>query len=118
MAKYYLWDQLDNIRDLAHQRSPGYAYAYFCGLQNILQHYAAYLGSETLRPVRMYQFLTDPEFRRKYMIEEFPDARFMQLAARCFEDVSLAKIEQLTEYVQSQMGGFKLDGWTLKVPCS
>jgi hypothetical protein len=116
MAKYYMWDQIDNLRSLWHYRSPGFWYAYHCGIQNIVGHYAAFLGSEVLRPVRMHEFFTDEVFRKKYKIDAFPDALFMRMAASCIETPSLEKIEQLTIYVQEKMGGFVLDGWTLKVP--
>lgn len=68
MMKYYLWDQLDNLRDLASRAAPGYLYAYHCGLQMLINFYAEYLGAEVLRPVRMYEFLNDENFRLKEKI--------------------------------------------------
>ena len=115
MAKYYMWDQIDNLRAMHALGSPGFMYAYHCGVQNILQHYAAFLGCEVLRPVRIHEFLTDPEFRRRYMIDGIPDDAFMDLAAQCIEDPSIERIEHLTAHVQGQMGGFELDGWTLRI---
>lgn len=114
MMKYYLWDQIDNLRDLAHQKSAGFEYAYYCGLQMLFGFYGEYLGAELLRPVRVHQFMTDSTFREKYAIEAFPDAVFMRMASRCMIKVDLKRIEKLTFYVQEKMGGFKSDGWRLR----
>lgn len=85
MMKYYLWDQLDNLRDLEAQKSHGLAYAYHCGLQMLFGFYGEYLRAEVLRPTRVYQFMSDASFRRKYAIRSFPDAVFMEMARRCME---------------------------------
>ncbi len=116
MMKYYLWDQLDNLRDLSDRTAPGFMYAYHCGLQMLIGFYAEYLSAEVLRPVRVYEFLSDEVFRTKYGINELGDKEFMAMAAEAIAHPALARIETLTEYVQEKMGGFILDGWRLTVP--
>ena len=116
MAKYFMWDQFEDLRRLAQGDQTAFAFAYYCGLQNILIHYGHYLGVEVVRPVRMYQFLTQREFRKKYCVDGFPDNEFVSLVANCMGKVDFSTIEKLTLYTQAQMGGFTLDGWKLKVP--
>ena len=116
MSKYYLWDQICDLRDLADQRHAGFAFAYYGGVQKILDFYGKYQGVEVPRPVRMYRFLSEPDFRRRYNIAPFPDGKFMRMAIWCFKTPSLKRIERLTKYVQEKMGGFSLDGWRLRVP--
>lgn len=116
MAKYYIWDQLEDLRRINERNPTAFPYAYFCGLQNVINYYAKFQNVETLRPVRMHQFLTDPVFRKKYRVGGFKDAAFVKLAAVCMENVSFRNIGLLTELVQQRMGGFVLDGWKLRAP--
>jgi hypothetical protein len=115
MAKYYMWDQIEDLRRIAAENPIAFPYAYHCGLQNIINHYAKYVGVETLRPIRMHAFLTDASFREKYRVPGFLDNDFVNLASRCMESCSFENIERLTVFVQEKMGGFSLDGWVLRV---
>lgn len=113
IRKYYLWDQLDNLRSLAEEKSPGLAYAYFTALQEILETYAAYLGLEIPRPGRIYRFLTDIEFCKRYLITEIPDPEFIAFFESAMRNPSLKTLEQITQLVHERMGGFNINGWTI-----
>lgn len=114
MRKYYLWDQLDNLHDLANRGAPGFVYAYYSGLQEILICYATFLCLEIPCPARIHSFLTDMEFQRRYGIALIPDATFLKLFGKAMPRPSLKIFEQLTNHVHKHMGGFRIDGWTLR----
>lgn len=116
MSKYYMWDQIDNMRDLADRKDPGFAYAYFAGVANVVEYYAKFLGAEILRPVRMHSFFSNEEFHKKYGIVPFPDKEFAALVIECMKGAVLDKVEHLTAYVTEKMGGLQIDGWILRVP--
>ncbi len=113
MSKYYMWDQIDNLRDLADREDPGFEYAYFAGVANIVEYYAKFLGAEILRPVRTHSFFSNKEFCRKYGIVPFPDKEFAVLVIECMKGAALDRVERLTAHVAEKMGGFWIDGWVL-----
>lgn len=117
MAKYYLFDQLLNIRALQEERSGGFQFTYFAHIQKILDTYGKFLGVEVLRPERIHQLLSDQEFCAKYGIAQFPDQHFMKLVIVCMECVDLEKLAKLNNYIIEIMGGFTTDGWMFEVDC-
>ncbi|TSC85832.1 MAG: nucleotidyltransferase domain-containing protein [Parcubacteria group bacterium Gr01-1014_8] len=116
MSKYYMWDQIDNLRDMAERRDPGFAYAYFAGVVNIVDYFSKFLGAEVPRPVRAYQFFSSEDFRRSYSIDSFPDQPFAELVLECMKGAEISRVNTLTEYVTEKMGGLNIDGWTLQTP--
>lgn len=116
IKKYYLWDQLDNLHSLAEEKSPGFTYAYYTGLQEIIEVYANYLGLELPRAGRMHRFITDSKFRKRYKIIEIPDKEFAALFELAMQKPILENLRKLTELVHSRMGGFIIDGWTVSGP--
>lgn len=114
LRKYYLWDQLDNLKDLAEREVPGFEYAYFAALQEIIAFYAAFLRIEIPRPARIHRFITDEDFRSRYDINEIPDTVFTGLFEKAMHGPSLKMIEQITEHVYEKTGGFSINGWYLQ----
>lgn len=117
MARYYLFDQLLNIRALYEEDSGGFLFAYFAHIQKILDTYGKFLGVEVLRPERIHQQLTDQEFCAKYGIEQFSDLMFRELTVLCMEHLDIDKLVILSQYVINKMGGFTTDGWLFEVDC-
>ncbi len=113
LRKYYLWDQLDNLEELKRRETPGFAYAYFAALQEVLAAYAAYKRCEIPRPARMHHFMTNADFRRRYGIAGIPDRRFRQLFCQAIAKPSLPALRRITAYAHERMGGFMIDGWAL-----
>jgi hypothetical protein len=113
IRKYYLWDQLDNLYSLQKEKSPGFIYAYFIALQEVIEKYAAYLRLELPRPGRMHRFLTDAEFCKRYMIPQIPDPEFRELFELAMREPLIEKLERITRLVHDRMGGFVIDGWTV-----
>ncbi|MEK9194748.1 MAG: hypothetical protein AAB975_00075 [Patescibacteria group bacterium] len=117
MAKYYLLDQLLNIRALYEEESKGFPFAYFAHIQKILDTYGKFMGAEVLRPERIYQLLTDQEFCAKYGIEQFPDRQFMGMAVACMKRMDIQGLITFNSYVLDKMGGFCTDGWLFESHC-
>ena len=114
--KYLLWDQLDNLQYLYKTRSRGLTYAYYVGLQNIIEYYAAALCLEIPRTNNIYRFLTNSSFHKKYQITPLPDPVFLELFKNAMGGLSLINFEKLTSHVQEITGGFSINGWTLSGP--
>jgi hypothetical protein len=115
-SKYALWEGLDSLKDIAEQKSPPFTYLYFLHLNRVVQSYTRFLGTEIPPPARLYRCLAEEDFREKYCIPEFPDAKFAAQFQKCLEEPSLEGITELTEHVLGKMGGFEIDGWTLTTP--
>lgn len=116
IAKYFLWDQLDNLAELNDQQSPNFSYAYFKCLSKIFDSYANFLQVEMAAPAKVYKYFTDERFRERYQIDKFPDDNFVQKAVNCLENTSFDNAKDLTDYVFEKMGGFNIDGWKIKAP--
>lgn len=113
LRKYYLWDQLDNLRSLMEQHANGFVYTYYACLYEILAFYSAFLRTEIPRPARIHRFLTEEEFRKHYNIAPLPDTVFVGLFEKAMHKPSLQIVERLTSYVYENTGGFSINGWTL-----
>lgn len=118
MAKYGLWDDLDNLRDLVSAESGWYRYAHHLLLARALESYRRYLGAETGAPAKLERFFTDKSFRRGYAIPDFPDPEFVRLFGSAVRDETFRRIERLVRHVLRRMGGFEIDGWKLRSPVS
>jgi hypothetical protein len=121
LAQYALWDNLDNLQEAFDRQSPDVAYVYHHVLARIYEAYARYLGHPTLSYYQQYRILQDPnEGKRKYLMDPFPDAGFVQLFLNAVAetDVSrmLAHAEGLTDHALSSMGGFDVDGFRFRSP--
>jgi hypothetical protein len=122
LEKYAVWDSLDNLRDLDERDSPAFAHAYHHHVQDIYEVYARYLRQPVLRPRQLHAYLTDARSRRKYLLTAFPDRRVAALlvAALVVRDRRAMRraAEALTAHVTAQLGGFAVDGFTLRTPPS
>ncbi len=120
LNKYGLWDVMDNLRDLHEKDSPSFRYAYYNGLRQLLGFYSRYVGCTVYSPERVVEMLTDQATRAKYLEEDFPDRVFAGLFVEAVtaEDGLLGRFEAVYGHVVSRLGGFRLDGWSLRTPVS
>lgn len=72
----------------------------------------------SIRACNLKSFLVDEQTKQKYWIDDFPDSKFVEMFIKAIEvDDKSKKLEnynKLVEYVLEQMGGFDIDGWTLR----
>ncbi len=113
-SKYELWDSLDNLTELNERLSPNFNCSYYFHLARMISIYSFFLGFDTPPFARLYQYLTDGDFRKKYKLENPPDRRFASLIAKCMVKADFPKLKELTGYVLTRMGGFEINGWKLR----
>jgi len=115
-AKYVLWDGLDELRALEKQKLPGFEYAYYVVLHELLKNYARFLGAEMWAVGKMWRYLNSPEYQRKQRIAHFPDQHFAKMFLIALEEPALRHIEKLTRHAHRRMGGFQPEDWKLRTP--
>jgi len=116
IGKYNLWDGLDELKSLKKQALPGFEYAYYVLLHEILKTYAQFLGAEVWAVAKTWKFFRNSRYRRQYQLAAFPDSRFASIFLAAVSTPSISRIESLTRYAQTQMGGFETGNWTLRTP--
>ena len=118
VAKYGLWDQLDNFRDACERGAPELAYVYAQQLSWLLRTYARHRGDYVPSPIRTYRFVTRNDFATRYLQAEFSDPIFGRRFAAAMVESDPGKflptLESLTRYVHRKMGGFEIDGFRLR----
>jgi hypothetical protein len=113
-VKYTLWDQLDDMRDAADDKSSDFLYLYYIQLETLLVVYSRYLGAEITARAKLQKYFNDKRFRDRYGIPEFPDKIFERQFLLCMNKPAFSKLERLTKYVLDKLGGFNIDGWKFR----
>lgn len=121
LNKYGLWDNLDNLQAAAANPGPDLAYVYFGLLRRVYEIYARFLGQPVAAVSQQYLCLFSPEeAARKYLLQQFPDSRFLELLRNALAAVSpddmLLSGKRITDYVLLELGGFNIDGWQFRSP--
>ncbi|CAI1493212.1 DNA polymerase beta domain protein region [Thermococcus nautili] len=114
LAKYFLWDALDSLKNAEERGNPDYAYLYHLTLKRALESYARFLGTEIPPADKVYRLFSDKAFRRAYLFPNFPDDEFVALFLRAMKEVKTENAEVLVNHVLEKMGGFSIDGWRLR----
>jgi hypothetical protein len=118
LLKYRLWDMRDNLEEAFEAQAPEFAFIAHNMLSALADIYGEYLGYHELPEHRLGRLLGDSAERRKYRYPRHPDGDF---AAMLLESISLRENEELmaayarlSSFVLDRMGGFSIDGWTLR----
>jgi len=115
MAKYHLWNGLEKLKELFSSGFVKYAPLYYLHLSKIINFYASFVGLSIPAVAKIYKFLNDSEFRKKYKLEGFADEKFVSLINDCLENyTSLEAIRKLNVFVLDKLGEFKINGWELR----
>lgn len=115
MAKYHLWDGIQKLKELFNSGFVKYAPLYYLHLSKIINFYASFAGLSVPAVAKVYKFLNDSEFRKKYKLQGFDDEKFVSLFNACLENYSsLEAIEELNAYVLDKLGKFEINGWELR----
>lgn len=115
-AKHMMWDRYEGVADLFDRRSPGFWANYHVAVVNLVaQRYARFVRAEIPPVTRWWDFLTSDDFRRRYRMPEFPDARFASLLVRALRArrrvVAMRLLRRLVDHALRAMGGFNEDRW-------
>jgi predicted nucleotidyltransferase len=118
VKKYAIWDSLDNLNDCYEQNRSDFSFVYFNSLNFLFSEYCSVLGLEQIPAYQIGTYLTDPNFKRKYIKETFPDQVFSEIFVKALhikeENCMTASYEKLANHVLNAMGGFCIDGWKVK----
>ncbi len=118
IVKYQLWDMRDNLEEAFEAAAPDFVFIAHCMLRDLADAYGAYLGYHELPVYRMGRLLRDQSQRRKYRFPDYPDADFAKrlLCALSLTDPEelMAAYSGLSTHVLGAMGGFSVDGWSLR----
>ena len=118
--KYFLWDLSDNLQVAFEEDSPSFSYFYHNALTKIIDIYRKYLGYDVLKPDKVLKIFVDENYRKKYLLDEFPDQSFIRLIVQAITTESKTEMrllyDKLTEYVINKLGGLQINGWKLRSP--
>ncbi len=117
-AKYRMWDVSDGLSSSATRGSPGFWYAFYTGLDLVIDLYREHLGAETPAQDKMWEFLSSARFRRAHRMRPFPDRRFAAMVRGCLRvrntGTACRLMHRLVAHAQRRMGGFDIDGWRFR----
>lgn len=118
LGKYGLWDTLDNLQNIYEFESKSFKYAYYIALRDVLEFYSRHLRWEVYSPERVFELMTDPATQKKYLQSEYPDPVFRDMFVKAItvekESEMLKCFESIAKHIFKKIGGFKLDGWTIR----
>jgi predicted nucleotidyltransferase len=114
IAKYCIWDMLDELKSVSKRGGFNYALTYANLLIFILRTYARALRTEVPPISKIDIYLKCERWRREYKFQEFPDKKFAEMFVSCARSYNLDEIEHLCFYVLDKLGGFDINGWKLR----
>jgi hypothetical protein len=119
IGKYSLWDMMDDLEDCYDKGAPDFWFLYHTSLSSLIEEYSKFMGYPAIKD-KDYKILTDENTRRKYLLRDFPDSEFANIASKAIlekdKDDALAAYQKLTKHVFKGLGGFEIDGWECRSP--
>ena len=113
---------MDNTLDAAESGSPDLPFRYQHALRSVYDTYARFLRQPILHVPRIWPAYSKGGHPEKYMLDEFPDGRFIRALIAAIAETDhtrmVGRLERLTHYVHAAMGGFEIGGWKLRTPAA
>lgn len=120
LIKYHLWDTLDNLIDCYEQNRLDFEFVFHNSLKILFEEYSKYLRVEIIPFYQIWRYISDSDFKKKYLTNSFPDENFINKFLDTLNDNEkerkLKLFDELTNHVLDKMGGFNIDGWKMKSP--
>ncbi len=95
-------------------------FVFYNNLNFLFETYAEFLQFDSIPVHKLRRFLVNKKDKKKYLISDFPDKKFVKLFVRAINLKNKSKMmkeyQKLTKYVFDRMGGFNIDGWKIKTP--
>ncbi len=117
-TRYAIWDAVDNTLDAAERGSPDLPFQYHHAIRFVYDCYAKFLRQPVLQVDRIERFYGSGAHPEKYLLEPFPDNKFIRALLRAIREDDPAKmpgrLKRLAAYATEQMGGFEIDGWRFR----
>jgi len=117
--KYVLADTLNKMNALYKKRRDDFSFLFHVNLRLIYETYAIFLSQNLLKNPMLKDYF-DGNTRFGYVIKDFPDKQFANMFLSAMKSnvpkEQIEKYRALTRHVLQKMGGFTLDGWSLRIP--
>lgn len=118
MNKYSMWYFSNELKRCLVKEKKSFNIIYYKLLNIILDSYYRYNRIPSLPISKVYEILTNENFRINYHVFKLPDDKFKQLFLECYiidrKDVMYDNIRKLIEYVYYKTGGFDINNFSLK----
>jgi len=117
--KYVLADTLNKMNSLYKKKRDDFSFLYYINLKLIYETYALFLQQALLKEPMLENYF-EGNTRFSHIIKDFTDKKFAKMflsamVSKKSQD-QIIKYRELTQYVLNEMGGFTLNGWSLKIP--
>lgn len=117
--KYVLADTLNKMDSLYKKRRDDFPFLYYVNLKLIYETYAVFLQQPLLKEPMLKNYF-EGNVRFNHVLKDFIDNKFarmflLAMVSKKSHD-QIVKYRELTQYVLNKMGGFSLDGWSLRIP--
>jgi len=118
---YRLWDNLDELKRACTRQTPDIAMQFYNFIQHAFELYSKYICSPVPGYHKLYRWLTDDNYAKKYGLPAYNDCGFLQkikLAYECMGSKAMLGLSKdIYTYVATKMGGFDIDNFVMRGPC-
>jgi len=108
--KYHLWDKYDELQSLKYD---GFHtdLAYWTLIELLIESYYDFKNLPYVSWSKMEKILTNPEFAKRYHVQQMPEKKFTKLLLDCFNAKpkdKMPSIDKLYKFVMKSGGGFEI----------
>jgi predicted nucleotidyltransferase len=117
-AKYFTHYYHDQLTRAYETNSNEFMYLYYTFLEHIIYSYGAYTGIILSPRTKIYQYISDEEYKMNRYLKKIEDKMFIKLLNKCMQQnehkIMYENISELKKYLQEIMGGFNINGWKMR----
>jgi len=121
MGLYLLWDAHDELQRAYSNKTPGFTMQFFSFVQNAFVLYSRYTCSPVPSYHKLYKWLTDDGYFKKYGLAAHNDLYFVEMIKATFhcKDINamFETAKNIYVYVVDKMGGIDIDNFVLHGSC-
>ena len=121
MGLYLFWDNFDELGRAYKKQTPDFMMQYFRFIQNAFEMYSRYTCSPVPSYHKMFRWLTDDEYNKKYGLAKHNDPDFIKMITLAFECKDTTAMFELSKdlyvYVTKKMGGIDIDNFVMHGFC-
>jgi len=115
---YFLWCNYDELRRAYAYQTPDFKMQFYRFVQHAFELYSRYICSPVPSYYKLYNWLTNDEYRRKYGLATHKDPDFLELVKSSFENKNTEAMLDLSKtvyaYITDKMGGFDIDNFEFR----
>jgi len=121
MGLYSLWDEFDELKRAYTKETQDFTMQYFRFISTVFERYSRYICSPIPGYHKMYRWLTDADYNKKYGLPEYKDLAFLDIIKQAFICSDTGTMYELAQeiyvYVSKKMGGIDIDNFVLHGSC-